>query len=119
MVEQLSKLVLDLYKYVEVRYRLAKIDATEKIVLMFSFFITLIIIVLMAAAVMTFLSFSLAYYLGSLLSSRYLGFLIVSGIYLFIGAIVVIFKQKLITNPVLKMMFSKWSAGNKKNGNHG
>lgn len=104
VIEQITEFVGDAKKYIETRYDLARLEATEKIVLLTSFYITFFSILLLIVIFILFLSLSLAFYLGSLWNDVALGFLTVSGIYFILGTLFVVLRKKLITQPILKYM---------------
>lgn len=104
ITNHLNELVQDLRKYFESRIEYAKLDVTEKTVRIISFFITVFLLTLIIFPFFLFLSFALAYFVGQLLNSTALGFLIVAGGFLILGSLVIALRNPLIKKPVLKAM---------------
>lgn len=71
----------DISTYVELKFRLLKLIATERIARVVAILSHSIILVLLIFFTILFLFISLGFYLGELLGSVALGFLIVSGLY--------------------------------------
>ena len=54
-----------------------------------------------------FFSMSLAYYLNDVLHSKFLGLLIIGGIYMVVSLLLLIFKDKIITNRLFRAFFER------------
>lgn len=104
ITNQLNYLIKDLQQYVERRLEYAKLDVTEKTVRIVSFLITVILLTLIIFPFLLFLTFALAYFIGQLLHSVALGFLIVAGGYLLLAIFLIAVRKPLITKPILKAM---------------
>jgi hypothetical protein len=98
-----------LVDYVEARIELFKISVYEKIATVSAVLFSSLVIALAGFFVLLFLSISGGLYLGSLLDSNALGFLIVAGIYILLLLFVIIFRKKLlekhITDKVIEQLF--------------
>lgn len=103
-LEQVKNIFEELKDYIELRYNLGRLQLTEKIVLITSFFITFFVILMIFLVFFMFLSFSLAFYLGHIMNYVPYGFLAVGAIYFVIGIVVYTLRKTMITNPVLKLM---------------
>lgn len=101
---QAKELLNGLKKYLETRYNLGRLQVTEKIVLITSFFITFFVVMLIFLLFFMFISFSLAFHLGHVMNYLPYGFLTVSLVYLLGGIVVYVFRKQIVTNPVLKLM---------------
>ncbi|MBS1635612.1 MAG: phage holin family protein [Bacteroidetes bacterium] len=105
-IEQLQE---SLKKYINTRYELAVLKASDKVAVISSITVSSVIVAVMMLMFILFVSVAGSLYLGSVLQSNALGFLIVAGFYLFIGIIVLMFKEKLVMKPVrdriIKAMF--------------
>lgn len=62
---------------------------------------------LMIAMFSIFLNIGISLYIGKLMGEYYYGFLIVSGFYMFIGLLLVIFRKNFIVNPVTNLIIKK------------
>lgn len=85
-------------------YRLQAIDATGSII---SNLVTRTLFILVLATFLFFFNLSLGFFIGKLLDSYYLGFLIVSTFYLLIGVVLYIMRHKWIKNPINDLVLSK------------
>jgi hypothetical protein len=86
----LNELFDNFYKYIEARIDLFKFETKESITEAVISVVQIVALLILSLFVVTFLSIGLALFLNDVLDSRFLGFLIVAGIYalLLVGAIV-------------------------------
>lgn len=103
----LERVVQLLSKFIEVKMELYELKVKEQIVFIISSFTALAIIILLGLFMVFFLSLFLGYLLNDILNSNYLGFLIVGGGYLILSVLVIIYREKIITNRVIHAFFSK------------
>lgn len=101
---EIGKLIQEIKEYIELKYDIARLDFTEKIVRIISVFFSIMTFFVVVPGVLMFFSFALAYYLGDLLGANYWGFMIVGAIYLFFGIIFMLFKKRFITRPIIKTL---------------
>ncbi len=90
----------------ELKFEIYELKVKEQAVAMISIFVTIAIIAAFGLFMVFFSSLALGYYLNGLLESSFLGFVIIGLIYLFICILLLIFKDKLITNQLLQAFFS-------------
>ncbi len=95
MVTEYSRMYIDKQK------RLLKLDIAEKSAKVGSSLITTVALALVVSFLVLFLSVTVAFSLGALWESYALGFLAVTGFYLLVTFVILVFKRNLITNPVL------------------
>jgi len=88
-------------QYVQKQIDLLKLEGAERVAKTTSSLITMAVLFFFAAMVLIMLSLSLGFWLGSLLNSYALSFLILAGIYATVGLLVYFFKNQLLTNPIL------------------
>jgi preprotein translocase subunit Sss1 len=97
--------------YLESKVLLFKISAYEKIAKVTAVLFSSILVAFIGFFMFLFFSISLGFYLGELLQSNAIGFLIVGGIYFIIFLIVILFRKKLfekyITDKVIEQLFEK------------
>lgn len=109
--EQIADVFQEAKKYVEIKYKIAKLDVTEKIAVFSSFLLAFFIIMGLAFAMIFFFSIAFAFYLGKIWDSLTLGFLCVAGIYAALMLIIIMVKESLIKKPILhaviRLMFKK------------
>ncbi len=71
-------LVDTIYKYIHTQIELTKLEVQERLEVMIKKLILLLVVVMLATLFLLFLLFSLAFYLNSVLSSDFWGFVIVT-----------------------------------------
>lgn len=81
--------------------RLGVVERTAKVA---STLITTIAVTFFALLVIIMLSLTLGFYLGNLLKSYPIGFLIVAGLYAVLAFTVYALRRQIITNPILSMI---------------
>ena len=102
----LDKLVNNISKFIELKLELYELKFKEQLVVIISSFATLALIISFGLFMMLFASLALSFYLNGVLESGFLGFVIVGLIYLLICIILVVFKDKIITNHLFQALFS-------------
>ena len=85
-----------------------KLDAAETASSVISALITLFVLAFMGVTVLIFASIALALFIGRAINNYPVAFLIITAFYLLIAIIVYMLRTKLITNPVVSMVISKF-----------
>lgn len=80
------------YLQLEIAGRTAKVTSN---------ILTIGVISILVLLTIVFLSFALGFYLGDVFESNALAFLCVGGIYIILTVLIVVFKETIITNPIL------------------
>lgn len=95
--------------YVNTRYELAVLKASDKVAHIGSNAISFVPIIFLSVLTAFMLSFALAFYLNTVFVSQYCGFLVVGGGYLVIGFFLICVRKKLIAKPfrnkIIKELF--------------
>jgi len=104
--------------YLEIKYNLARLDVTEKIIVIMTLVIQVFIFVMLSSVILFFLSLALGNYLGNCLNDIGLGFLIVTGIYGLILLLFIVFRKPLIINPLNKKLIHLLLTRHKEEENH-
>jgi ABC-type uncharacterized transport system fused permease/ATPase subunit len=102
-----DELAKNVKEYVDTRLSLLKLEVAEKSSSIISSIISKIIVGLVFFISILFLSISLAIFIGTFSGQMYLGFLIVSGIYIFIGMLFWILRDKLIRIPIMNTILKQ------------
>jgi|SRR5690606_30944163 len=97
----IETLVDDTKDYIETKIELAKLQAAEKLTDGFSSLIAIIIITAVGLIFLFMFSFTLAAVFAKLTDSYIAGLGIVSGIYLLIVILMVLFRDKLLKTPIM------------------
>lgn len=99
-------LVEKLTKFIELKLEIYELKVKQQLVIVISSLATLGFIIACGIFVIFFASVALGFYLNGVLESKFIGFIIVSVIYLLICIILILFRDKIITNRLLQAIFS-------------
>ena len=105
-----SGLKNDISTYVETRLELMKLNTYERVAKTMAVFSYGIVLVLLAFFAILFLFLALGFFLGEILNSVALGFLLVVGMYLLLLGLILVFREKIsarVTNEIITAMMSK------------
>ena len=94
-------------QYIQQQADYIKLETAERVAKTTSNLITMGIIAASVLLVVLFLSIAAGFYLGTLLNSYALAFLIIAILYLFITVLVIYFKREMITNPILSLLIKE------------
>lgn len=97
-------LINEIKAYLVAKYKITRLDITEKIIVGINLFIQVIIIALLLTVILIVASFTIANYLGSCWDNNVLGFLTVTGIDVLILIIFIVFRKTLILKPLSKIL---------------
>lgn len=87
-------------EYLEARWKLLRLTITGKAANVFGVFLGLIIAAMLCFFVVLFLGFLLAYWISGITGSFTIGFLITALVFIFLLAVVLIFRRPLIHRPL-------------------
>lgn len=93
--------------YLKTKFELYKVLAIEQISQAASNIVLGVLLFLIGLFTLIFLSITLALVIGKALDDNYLGFLIVSCIYIIAGIILFTMKKKLILEPITNLIIQK------------
>lgn len=105
-----SGLKNDISTYMETRLELMKLNTYERVAKTMAVFSYGVVLVLLAFFAILFLFLALGFFLGEMLNSVALGFLIVVGLYLLLFGVILLFRDKIsakVTNEIITAMMSK------------
>jgi len=94
----------DVKKYVELQAEYVKVEFVEKLTILLSALLIIGMVVVLVIAALFYLFFSLAYALLPLLGSLALSFGIISGLYVLLIALFLIFRKKIVINPLVRFL---------------
>ncbi len=98
-------------EYMNNRIDSVKLSAAEKGSKLMANMITIALSILVFGLFVLFISFALAFALAKATGELYWGFLIVSGLYLFLGTFVFLFREKLLRLPILNALLKQLFKG--------
>ena len=102
LVENFSELNAVVKNYVEARIELAKAQLLEKITRVGTYFMSLIVSVVVIASMLLLLTFSFSFWYGDLYGNVYEGFLIAAGFYAVTGIVIYLFRQSIFANHIVR-----------------
>ncbi len=106
-VEHIEQIVSKAGDLAETKMEIWKLKAASKISETVSSLISLIAIIILAAAALIILSFGAAFWIGKELDNTSYGFFIVGGFYALIGLLVFVFRKDLIKAPLSNLIADK------------
>jgi len=86
--------------YVNTRYELAVLKASDKVAHLGSNFLSVVPIIFFTILTVLMLSFALAFYLNTVFVSEHCGFFVVGGAYFVIAFFLICVRKKLIAKPL-------------------
>ncbi len=102
---RVKNIVNALIGFIETKVEIYKIQFKEEIAKALSVLVLLTIFSMVGTLFILFISHFLSQLLNDALGNRYLGYLIVSGLYLIIGMIIYLLRKK-IADSIIDMMFA-------------
>lgn len=103
-IQSIRQLVSELKAYIEMQKEYTKLELTEKLTILFSSMLFAIVLILMGMVVLFYLSFSLAYLLAPYVGGLPGSYAIIAGIVFLFIILVIIFRKKLIINPLANFL---------------
>ena len=101
---KVEDLAVHIKEYLNNRIESVKLSAAEKSSKMLANLIAISAVLLVFLFVIVFASIALAYVLAKLTGELYWGFLIVAGIYLLLGSLIWLLKEKILRFPIMNAM---------------
>ncbi len=102
--KELVVLIEEIKDYLDLKYDLVRLDLIEKIVIITSILFTITVILIVVPMIIFFFSIALALFLGDVLGQDFYGFLLVGSIITLFAILLLAFRRKIITNPILKIL---------------
>ncbi|CAM3601374.1 hypothetical protein FLGE108171_05300 [Flavobacterium gelidilacus] len=103
-MEQLYQKAKD---YTEISIELFRLNAIDKTADLVSSLLSRFILAMFVTMFTLFVNIALSLYIGKLLEETYLGFLIVSGIYLVLSIVILLYSDKLLKKPLTNLVIAK------------
>ena len=107
LLESIGETTEYIKQYTQDQIRYIKLEVAERTAKVISELATSIALVFVGMVVILLLSLTLGLWLGNLFQSYVVGFGIVSSLYLVIGVLIMLFKRKMITNPIIALVVQK------------
>ncbi|MFT3754211.1 MAG: phage holin family protein [Paludibacter sp.] len=102
--DNFQQLYADVKKYVELQTEYVKVEFVEKLTIILSALLIIGLVIVLVIAALFYLFFSLAYALQPLLGSLAVSFAIISGLYVILIALFMMFRKQIVINPLVKFL---------------
>ena len=99
-IDNLQSLVTEIKKYVDLQKDYVKLDITHKLTVLLSTLILILVLVVIGMIALLYLSFTLVYVLEPHVGGLMNSYAIITGVILLIGALIYLFRQRLIVQPL-------------------
>jgi len=106
---RMDDLVNDIKDYINVKLDALKLSVAEKISRIAAAIIAGFVVAVAVLFFVVFISIALGFFLGEILGSTWLGFLIVGGIYLLVGLVTWWARKRIIQVPIMNSILTLWS----------
>ena len=106
IINKAEELVIQVREYVDVKVEKVKLEVVDKSSKIVADLIARIIIFLVVGLIVMFASMAVAYVLGEAWGKIWLGFLVVSGFYLFVSILIWMTRDKWIRIPIVNAMLN-------------
>lgn len=93
--------------YIDTRIKLVKLTVVENLVTSVASAVSGVVLLFLALFAVLFLSLALGFLLSELIGNTYVGFFIVSFIYILLGVIIFYSKDKLLETPIINKLITK------------
>lgn len=103
-IENIQQLFIEFKKYLELQKEVTKLEVTEKLSILLSTFILVILIVTLSVVVLFHLSSALVYVLVPLVGSLMVSYALIACFHILLIILLVIFRKKLIIDPTVKFI---------------
>jgi len=104
MLEEINSIRKDIQEYLEVQLDLIRLHTAESLSRVFSKIAIFAITGFLLLLILIFFSLAAGFYLGEIMGSEFIGFLIVSGFYLVVLIAFLLLRKKLVERPIIKAM---------------
>lgn len=102
--ENFSELSENVKDYLKLRLDLLKLTVTEKMASIGSFFLVSVIFFILFLFVLMFFSLAFIFWFRDQIGEAYIGALIIAGVYIIVGIIIFLLRNKLFINPLVERL---------------
>ena len=103
-IENFQQLFFEFKKYLELQKEYTKLELTEKLTILFSTLIKILVLIILGMVALFYLLFALAYILEPLVGGLMVSFGIIAGINVLLIAIIYFFRRQLIISPMVNFL---------------
>lgn len=103
-IENFQQLFFEFKKYIELQKEYTKLELTEKLTILFSTLIMVLILIILGMVALFYLLFALAYILEPWVGGLMTSFAIIAGINILLIALIITFRKQLIFSPMVSFL---------------
>lgn len=103
-MDNIQQLFLEIKKYMELQKEYTKLELTEKLGILLSTLILVLLIITLGMVALFYASFMLAYILEPYVGGLMFSFAIIAGFHILLIGLLVYFRQKWIVNPMVRFL---------------
>lgn len=112
-IENIQQLFFDFKKYLELQKKYTQLEVAEKLTILLSTLILVLLVVILGMVALFYLSFTLAYILDPIVGGLMVSFAMISCFHILLIALIVAFRKKVIINPMAKFIAGLFIDNNK------
>lgn len=101
-IDNIQQLFFEFRKYLDLQKKYTLLEVAEKISILVSTLILILVVIVLGMMTLFFLSFTLVYILEPLVGGLVASYAIITGIHLLLIGILFLFRKQLIINPLIK-----------------
>lgn len=102
--DNFKQLYGEVKKYIELQGEYVKVEIVEKMTILLSTLLIIGLVLVLVMAVLFYLCFSLAYTLETFFGSLAMSFSVISGIYILLIVLLLVFRKSLVINPLVRFL---------------
>ena len=103
-VHNLRQLFVELKKYLELQKEYTRLEITEKLTILLSTLIVVLLVICMGMVALFYLSFTLVYLLAPLVGGSVMSFFLIACFNVLLIVLVLVFRKPLIVNPMTRSL---------------
>ncbi len=103
-VHNLRQLFVELKKYLELQKEYTRLEITEKLTILLSTLIVVLLVICMGMVALFYLSFTLVYLLAPLVGGSVMSFFLIACFNVLLIVLVLVFRKPLIVNPMTRFL---------------
>ena len=105
-IENIRQLFLEFKKYLLLQKEYTRLEVTEKLSILLSTLILILLIIILGMMALFYLSFTIAYMLAPVVGGLFASFSIIAGFCILLIILLYVFRKALIINPMVKFLAS-------------
>ena len=103
-IDNIQQLFIEFKKYLELQKEYTKLEVTEKLSILLSTFILVVLVVTLSVVVLFHLSSALVYVLAPLVGGLMASYALIACFHILLIVLLIIFRKQLIINPTVKFI---------------